>query len=239
MTHHNSQQKVQALPAILKENRIINHTDADSLMIIHKSDPSEMHSLTAFSDHVVFLDILGPPYDETKRPCKYFAELNPENTPPPVDPEKTPPLFDLQNTPPFNPENTPAPHSSPNLENSPQRIDQSPSYLNTPQPTQVVKSVDLTGTSLPSRKKFDIPHRSSSPNTSISEHTEQSPMMSPSNSTDSSQRVWLYQDLQYINEAQFRPYLGQRPSRIMEAPTDQTISYLVNRVLGLDTLSVL
>lgn len=72
-----SNKYVRAYPAICKLNKIIHHRSPDSLLTMHPNNPSEMHSLTAISDHVVILDIIGPPYNEETLQCKYFVETDP------------------------------------------------------------------------------------------------------------------------------------------------------------------
>ncbi|KAH6559727.1 hypothetical protein BASA83_007447 [Batrachochytrium salamandrivorans] len=55
-------------------NKIVSADSPDSLLTINPISGPNMHSFTAVSDHAVFIDILGPPYNND-RVCTYFREL--------------------------------------------------------------------------------------------------------------------------------------------------------------------
>jgi hypothetical protein len=42
-------------------------------MVLHKQGPT-MHSFICLSDDAVFLDIIGPPYNDTDRKCTYYTD---------------------------------------------------------------------------------------------------------------------------------------------------------------------
>ncbi|KAL2918780.1 hypothetical protein HK105_201614 [Polyrhizophydium stewartii] len=54
--------------------RVISANSPDSLLTISPASGPNMHSFTAVSDFVVFVDILGPPYNEN-RLCTYYSEI--------------------------------------------------------------------------------------------------------------------------------------------------------------------
>lgn len=51
-----------------------------------------MHSFRSLSDRVIFLDIIGPPYDEEDRNCKYYTDVA-EQAPLPASNNTLPPLL--------------------------------------------------------------------------------------------------------------------------------------------------
>ncbi|KAJ3216389.1 hypothetical protein HDU67_009524 [Dinochytrium kinnereticum] len=61
--------------ARIEIDRIITGGGPDSLLVINPKSGPNLHSFTATSDHVVMLDIIGPPYNDDDRPCTYFREV--------------------------------------------------------------------------------------------------------------------------------------------------------------------
>ncbi|KAK5670777.1 hypothetical protein QVD99_002548 [Batrachochytrium dendrobatidis] len=66
---------LQLQRAHVRMDKTINADSPDSLLTIVPDSGPNMHSFTAVSD-CVFIDILGPPYDQN-RLCTYFQELSP------------------------------------------------------------------------------------------------------------------------------------------------------------------
>ncbi|KAJ3343453.1 hypothetical protein HDU93_008112 [Gonapodya sp. JEL0774] len=64
-----------ARPAKIVLDADISAADPRSLLTIHSDSGNNLHSFTAVSDVVVVLDIIGPPYDDRGRICKYFREV--------------------------------------------------------------------------------------------------------------------------------------------------------------------
>ena len=56
-------------------NRIISHTQPESVLVLYPDHGPSMHCFTAMSDHVILFDILSPPYHSKDRPCSYFKEV--------------------------------------------------------------------------------------------------------------------------------------------------------------------
>lgn len=71
-----------------KMTRIITKASPFAISVLKPTGPN-MHSFRALSDKVIFLDIIGPPYDEGERNCTYYTDLAEEaqsnnNTQPPL-----------------------------------------------------------------------------------------------------------------------------------------------------------
>ncbi len=56
-----------------KISRIITPDHKDAYMVLHENG-ANMHSFICISDDAVFLDIIGPPYNDTDRKCTYYAD---------------------------------------------------------------------------------------------------------------------------------------------------------------------
>ncbi|KAJ3106483.1 hypothetical protein HDU97_006270 [Phlyctochytrium planicorne] len=70
--HHTSPQKLRM--AKISIDGVISADMPESLLVIRPDGGPNMHSFTAVSDHVVVLDIIGPPYNDNDRPCIYYKE---------------------------------------------------------------------------------------------------------------------------------------------------------------------
>lgn len=56
--------------------KVINSSSGlESVLIIDDGQEPNLHSFRAESDLAAFLDIIGPPYDDTNRVCSYYAEM--------------------------------------------------------------------------------------------------------------------------------------------------------------------
>ncbi|KAJ3206754.1 hypothetical protein HDU67_007958 [Dinochytrium kinnereticum] len=75
----------QGRPSRVSIDGVITDDSPDSLLIIRPGGGPNMHSFTAVSDHVVLLDIIGPPYNDVDRLCTYYKEVP---LPPELEPEK-------------------------------------------------------------------------------------------------------------------------------------------------------
>ncbi|KAI8844843.1 hypothetical protein BC829DRAFT_400148 [Chytridium lagenaria] len=62
--------------ARVEVDRVITGGGPDSLLVIDPRKGPNLHCFTAVSDHVVMLDIIGPPYNDDDRPCTYFREIS-------------------------------------------------------------------------------------------------------------------------------------------------------------------
>jgi len=58
-----------------KITRIITPDSPHSASVLKPSGPT-IHSFRALSDQVVFLDIIGPPYDDGDRNCTYYTDVS-------------------------------------------------------------------------------------------------------------------------------------------------------------------
>ncbi|RKO91594.1 hypothetical protein BDK51DRAFT_30841 [Blyttiomyces helicus] len=66
---------VKVRSAHASRTRTIPSTSPDSLLVIRPDGGPNMHSFTAASPEVMILDVIGPPYNLTDRPCTYYREL--------------------------------------------------------------------------------------------------------------------------------------------------------------------
>ncbi|KAJ3405150.1 hypothetical protein HDV05_006729 [Chytridiales sp. JEL 0842] len=68
-----SQQNQPRLSKIVLDT-VIHANTPESLLRIHENHGPNLHTFTALSDSAVILDIIGPPYEDSERPCTYFHE---------------------------------------------------------------------------------------------------------------------------------------------------------------------
>ncbi|KAJ1534886.1 hypothetical protein HK405_015916, partial [Cladochytrium tenue] len=79
----------RARRARLACDRLVSASDGpdSSLLTISPDSAVNLHSLSAHSEYVVLLDLLGPPYDEVERPCTYYSDPVPLHAAPPPPPQ--------------------------------------------------------------------------------------------------------------------------------------------------------
>ena len=74
-----------------KMTHIITPTSPFHTSVLKPTGPT-MHSFRSLSDRVIFLDIIGPPYDEEDRNCNYYTDVA-EQAPLPAPNNTLPPLL--------------------------------------------------------------------------------------------------------------------------------------------------